>query len=187
MDVKEQQIIAQIRSRDERALEAMTAAYGKICRKTAQNILGNAADADEAFNDALYRAWNTVSSNPPAHLQAYILTLTRRIALDRLRAERREKRGGGEVPVALDELSECIASGDSVESILSRNALRTAMERFLDTLSEEKRRIFIERYTFLMPPDEIARRHATTPAAVRMSLSRMRRALKKHLEEEGLL
>lgn len=187
MNVNEKQIIEQIRSRDERALEAMTAAYGRFCRKTAQNILGNAADADETFNDALYRAWNAIPQNPPAHLQAYLITLTRRIALDRLRAEHREKRGGGEVPVALDELSECIASGDSVEAILSRNALRTSMERFLDTLSEEKRRIFIERYTFLMPVGEIAKRHGTTPAAVKMSLSRMRRALKKHLEEEGLL
>ena len=187
LNADEKQIIEQLLSRDERALEALTDAYGRICRKTAQNILGNAADADEAFNDALYRAWNAIPANPPTHLQAYLVTLTRRIALDRLRADHREKRGGGEVPVALSELEECIASGENVETILNRNALRTEMERFLDTLSDEKRCMFIERYTFLMPPGEIARRHATTTAAVKMSLSRMRKALKKHLEEEGLL
>ena len=180
MAANDTQIIAQITARDERALEALADAYGKICRKTALNILGNPADAEEAFNDALFRAWNAIPMNPPAHLQAYLITLTRRIALDKRRAEGREKRGGGEVPVALSELEECIASGDSVEAALNHNALR-------ETLSDEKRRIFIERYTFLMPPREIARRHAMTSASVRMALGRMRKALKQYLEEEGLL
>ena len=187
LNAKDEQIIAQITARDERALEALTDAYGKICRKTAQNILGNSADADEAFNDALFRAWNAIPMNPPAHLQAYLITLTRRIALDQCRSDSRKKRGGGEVPVALSELEECVASEENVEAILNRNALRTAMNQYLETLSDEKRRIFIERYTFLMPPGDIAKRHAMTTASVRMALSRMRKALKKFLEEEGLL
>ncbi len=187
MNVKDSQIIEQITARDERALDALTDAYGRICRKTAQNILGNAADADEVFNDALFRAWNAIPMNPPVHLQAYLITLTRRIALDRIKAESREKRGGGEVPAALSELEECIASGESIDAILNRNALRTAMNDFLETLSDDKRRIFIERYTFLLSAGEIARRHRTTAPAVKMALSRMRKALKKYLEEEGLL
>ena len=187
MNAKDNRIIEQITARDERALEALTDAYGRICRKTAQNILGNAADADEVYNDALFRAWNAIPMNPPAHLQAYLITLTRRIALDKRRAEGREKRGGGEVPVALSELEECIASGDSVEAALNHNALRDAMNDFLETLSDDKRRIFIERYTFLLSAGEIARRHATTAPAVKMALSRMRKALKQYLEEEGLL
>ena len=187
LNAKDNRIIEQITARDERALEALTAAYGKICRKTAQNILGNTADADEAFNDALFRAWNAIPMNPPAHLQAYLITLTRRIALDKRRAETREKRGGGEVPLALSELEGCIDSGESVEAVLNRNALRTALNDFLETLSDEKRRIFIERYTFLMSAGEIAKRHAMTSASVKMVLSRMRKALRQYLEEEELL
>ena len=60
MAANDTQIIAQITARDERALEALADAYGKICRKTALNILGNPADAEEAFNDALFRAWNAI-------------------------------------------------------------------------------------------------------------------------------
>ena len=187
MNAKDEQIIAQITARDERALEALTDAYGKICRRTAQNILGNSADADEAFNDALFRAWNAIPMNPPAHLQAYLITLTRRIALDMRKSQTRSKRGGGTVPAALSELEECISADSDVEQILNRNALRTAMNQYLETLSDEKRRIFIERYTFLMPPGDIAKRHAMTTASVRMALSRMRKALKKFLEQEGLL
>ena len=98
MNAKDEQIIAQITARDERALEALTDAYGKICRKTAQNILGNSADADEAFNDALFRAWNAIPMNPPAHLQAYLITLTRRIALDKCRADSRKSAAAERFP-----------------------------------------------------------------------------------------
>ncbi len=187
LNAKDKQIIEQITARNERALETLTDAYGKLCRSIAQNILGNAADADEAFNDALYRAWNAIPQNPPAHLQAYIITLTRRIALDRCKAANREKRGGGEVPLALSELGDCVASEENVEAVLNRNVLRTALNEYLDTLSDEKRRIFIERYTMLMPAGEIARRHGMTTAAVNMALSRMRKALRQYLDEEGLL
>lgn len=187
LNAKDKQIIEQITARNERALEALSDAYGKICRKTAQNILGNTADADEAFNDALYRAWNAIPQNPPAHLQAYLITLTRRIALDRCKAANREKRGGGEIPVALSELEECVASDESVEAVLNRNELRNAMNDFLETLSDDKRRIFIERYTFLMPVGEIAAHHGMTAASVKMALSRIRKALRQYLDEEGLL
>ena len=136
--------------------------------------------------------WNRKNSHSGPTWKVYpfsfaSVTVCRRIAIDRRRGALREKRGGGEVPVALSELEECIASGDSVEAALNHNALRDAMNDFLETLSDEKRRIFIERYTFLMPPREIARRHAMTSASVRMALGRMRKALKQYLEEEGLL
>ena len=60
-------IIEQIAARDERALETLAALYGEICRRTARNILGSDADAEEALNDALYRAWNAIPASPPVH------------------------------------------------------------------------------------------------------------------------
>ena len=187
MNRTDRQIIEQIAERDERALEAMTAEYGAVCRRIAQNILGSPADAEETCNEAFFRAWNAIPAHPPVHLQAYLITLTRRIALDRQRTESRLKRGGGEIPLALDELSECIASPESVEQTLDRKALQAEIDRFLGSLTAEKRRIFIERYTMLMPVQDIAQHHAMTAEAVRMTLSRMRRKLRELLEKEGYL
>lgn len=187
MHQNDKHIIERIAARDERALEAMAAAYGAVCRRTAQNILSSAADVEEVCNDALFRAWNAIPAHPPEHLQAYLITLTRRIALDKHRAESRIKRGGGEVPLALDELAECIAARDSVEAAVDRNTLKAEIDRFLGRLSTEKRRIFIERYVMLMPVSDIAARHAMTADAAKMALSRMRKALRTQLEQEGYL
>lgn len=187
MQTDEKQIIALIQSHDEQALQMLTDAYGDLCKRIALNILGNERDAEETFNDALYNAWNAIPSNPPEHLQAYLITLTRRAAINRYRADNRQKRGGGQVPVALSELEECIASGENVEAQISRNALRDEMNRFLGALSASKRRIFMERYGALMPIRDIAILHGMTEDAVKKALSRMRQALRKHLEEEGYL
>ena len=61
------------------------------------------------------------------------------------------------------------------------------MNRFLGALSASKRRIFMERYGALMPIRDIAILHGMTEDAVKKALSRMRQALRKHLEEEGYL
>ncbi|MBR4200816.1 MAG: sigma-70 family RNA polymerase sigma factor [Oscillospiraceae bacterium] len=180
-------IIQQIAARDERAIEAMAAAYGTVCRRIAKNILGNAADAEEVCNEALFRAWNAIPAHPPVHLQAYLITLTRRIAFDLLKTNNRFKRGGGDVPLALEELAECVAAPDSVEAAIDRSTLKAEIDRFLDRLSAEKRRIFIERYTMLMPTAEIAAAHGMQENAVRMALCRMRKALRQTLEKEGYL
>ena len=187
MQTDEKQLIAQIQARDEQVLQVLSDIYGGLCRRTAYNILNNERDAEEAFNDALYNAWNAIPANPPEHLQAYLLTLTRRIAINRYRSETRQKRGGGQVPVALEELNECIASGENVEAQISRNALLAEMNRFLGSVSASKRRIFLERYGSLMPVREIAAQHGMTEDAVKKALSRMRQALRKHLEQEGYL
>ena len=187
MQTDEKQIIALIQSRDERAIQMMTEAYGDICRRTAMNILGNERDAEETFDDALLSAWNAIPTNPPEHLQAYLIILTRRAAINRYRADNRQKRGGGQVPVALSELEECIASGENVEVQISRNALLAEMNRFLGALSANKRRIFMERYGALMPIRDIAIQHGMTEDAVKKALSRMRQALRNHLDEEGYL
>lgn len=187
MQTDEKQLIAQIQARDEHALEVMYDAYGDLCRRTAYNILNNERDAEEAFNDALYNAWNAIPANPPAHLQAYLLTLTRHIAINRYRTETRQKRGGGQVPVALEELNECLASGENVEAQISRNAMLAEMNRFLGSVSSSKRRIFLARYGTLMSVREIAAEYGMYEDAVKKALSRMRQALRKHLEQEGYL
>ena len=187
MNSTDQKIIANIIARDERALEELSAVYGDLCRNIARNILNNPQDAEEALNDALFQAWNAVPKQPPAHLQAYLITLTRRIALDRCKSENRLKRGGGQVPAVLSELENCISADDNVEQITDRRALTEAVNRFLETLPAEKRRVFIERYSFLMSAEEIAKRHGMSSAAVSMQLSRTRARLKKFLKGEDLL
>lgn len=97
-----------------------------------------------------------------------------------------KKRGSGQIPLALDELHECIPSSDSTEQIVDDLVLADVFNRFLASLSKDKRIIFMRRYWYLSPIAEIAEDYAISESKVKMSLFRLRKALKQALEEEGI-
>ena len=108
-------------ARDERAISETQQQYGGLCKRFADRILENSEDSEECVNDVLLKAWNTIPPQQPENLAAYLTTLTRHIALDRLKASRRLRRGGGQTAAVLDELSECIPAPDSVEAEYETN------------------------------------------------------------------
>ena len=75
----------------------------------------------------------------------------------------------------------------SVEDALSHRLLTAAVERFLDTLSDDAQTIFVERYHNETAPREIAEKFGLSGVYVRKSLMQTRRKLKHFLNEEGLL
>ena len=81
--------------RSERAVYLTHQRYGGLCTRVAQNILGNPADAEECVNDAYLKVWESIPPACPASLQAFLLRITRNLALDRFRAKGRRKRDEG--------------------------------------------------------------------------------------------
>lgn len=59
---------------------------------------------------------------------------TRNLALNRWEKQHAQKRGGGQLPLAPEELSECIPAADSVEQAMEEWELTALLEGFLDTL-----------------------------------------------------
>lgn len=102
--------------------------------------------------------------------------LTRRRAVDRVRRLTAKKRGGGVYLVALDELGDCIP-GDSAPAE-DTDALREAIDIFLDSLSAEDRTIFIGRYFALESIESLAESSGTTKNTIHIRLSRMRKKLR---------
>lgn len=90
------EIIGLYWERSENALSESRRRYGRLCGRIAENILGSREDAEECFNDALFAAWNAIPPERPDSLSAYLAGITRNQALTRLKARRRQKRGGGE-------------------------------------------------------------------------------------------
>lgn len=160
--------------------------YGAYCRKIAYNICGNNYDAEECVNETLFRSWNLMPDKRPTMLGAFLGRITRNIALNLVKAENRVKRGGGELLLALDELSECVPSTFSVEREVEQRELQTLIARFIATLSPEERRIFILRYWHLAPVREIADTLGFSQAKVKSSLFRARNKLRNYIEEEML-
>ena len=91
-------------ARQERALEETDRKYGGYCWTIAHNILRSREDTEECVNDTWLKAWHAMPPQRPAILSSFLGTITRNLSLDRFKASRTGKRGGGRVVMALEEL-----------------------------------------------------------------------------------
>ena len=91
------------------------------------------------------------------------------------------------MPVALEELSECVAGGEDVAREYLTRELGEAVDRFLRSLSRRDCDLFLGRYYFLCTTFELGNRYGISEAHVRAALSRVRRKLRRYLEKQGYL
>lgn len=182
--MEDRQIIELYFSRHESAIAETDIKYGRFCRYIAYQILRNHEDSEEVTNDTYLKTWNTIPPNYPESLKGYVGMISNQLALDRYDAQNAAKRGGGEIPLALDELSESLPDSEG-EDICNEIALRDSLNIFLGSLPQKTRNIFVRRYWYVSEIAEIARDHSMSEAAVAMLLHRTRKKLKKHLEKEG--
>ena len=181
----DQHIVELYFKRDEQALDITQKKYGKLCHTVAMNILSNREDTEECVNDTYLQAWNAIPPERPTLLGAYLCRITRNLAINRYRADRREKRGAGEAALAIDELSECLAD-TAGEGFADSIVLRDALNGFLRTLPDPTRSVFVQRYWYVCPIADIARDFGMTESRVKMILHRTRNRLREHLIKEGI-
>ena len=181
------QILELFAARDERALSAAKQQYENGCFKIALQILRRREDAEEAVNDMWLKVWDSIPPAKPEKLFAYLSAAVRNCALDQLAARNAAKRGAGEYPAALEELSDCLASDENPEKQVDAKLLSDAIGTFLDGISADARTIFVERYTRLTPVNEIAEKFGISVSKVKISLMRTRNKLKTYLKKEGWL
>ena len=171
-------------TRSERALAETIARYGRRCHTVAYRILHSREDSEECVNDACLRAWESIPPRRPENFPAFLYKLTRNAALHRCERRNAQKRGGGQVPLAIEELRECTGNGgDRTAEDLT---IREALNRFLAGLSQESRIIFLRRYWFCDSYEDIAEQTGLTVKNVSVRLTRMRRKLKQYLLEKGV-
>jgi RNA polymerase sigma-70 factor (ECF subfamily) len=170
--------------RDERALAETEGKYGKACRALALRITQSREDAEECTSDALLSAWNSIPPARPSPLLAYLLRIARNLALNRARYNVAKKRSGNAGSVS-EELDELVSGAESVESEVERRELLSEINAFLKALSTEKRVMFVKRYWHYESIEAIARALAKSENSVTVTLSRLRAALRDHLQKRG--
>ena len=185
--MEDRQIVALYWQRDPLAIEQTQQKYGRYLAKVAYHILYDLEDCAESVNDTYMAAWNAIPPHSPQSLCAFLSKLTRRIAIDMLRKKQSAKRGGGEYEVSLEELSQCLPGGhDPEESVTSRELVK-AIEKFLLTLPEKTRNVFIGRYFYMDSVKEVARYCGLSESNAKVILHRTRIALGEYLKKEGYL
>ena len=186
-DTDDPKIIDLYWDRSENAITETAAKYGRYCTSIAYGILRSHEDAQECVSDAYLTAWNAIPPRRPADLGTYLGKITRNLSIDRLRSRSREKRGGGEVPLALEELEEVVAGSDSPENAAVRKELIASLNRFLSELTRQERYIFVRRYWYLDSLGDIAKSTGFSGSKVASTLFRLRGRLKRQLIKEELL
>ena len=175
----QKQILRLLNARDERALSILSDTSGWLLRSLARRILGSESDAEECVNDVLLEVWDTIPPESPESVSSYACMLTRRTAIDRMRLNTAQKRGGKDYQASLDELAEIPANEDSDE-------LTCIIEEFLDSLSETDRALFMGRYYGFEPVKSLAARLGLSTNAASLRLLRMREKLRTLLTERGI-
>lgn len=184
--LEDKQIIELFLSRSEQAIYEAEIKYGRYCHKIAFNILGNDEDSEECVNDALMRLWSSIPPNEPQSLSSFVGRITRNLALDRLRQKNSDKRGGGEIPLVLDEISEFVSGGDQIERLHESQEITDALNSFLGELGKVERGVFMRRYWLLETVADVAEHYGLTVSNTTTMLFRLRKKLKKHLMKEGI-
>ena len=181
------QIVSLYWDRDETAIACTEKKYGRYLAKIAYNILADREDCRESVNDTYLAAWNSMPPHRPNVLSAYLGKLTRRISIDLFRKKNAQKRFAGEYALSLQELEECVSGGNTTEEALDCQLLAQEIEKYLRTIGEETRNVFIARYYYLDPVKQIAACCRISESKVKILLHRARQGLWEHLQKEGFV
>ncbi len=173
--------------RSEQAIQETDTKYGRFCYSIAYNVLSSREDAQECVSDTYLAAWNSLPPHRPTVLTAFLGKLTRRISINRWYSLSAWKRGGGQIPLVLEELAEFESRGPSTEEIAIGKEAQAALNRFLAALPEAERKVFLRRYFLLDPVAEIAESFGFSEPKVTSMLHRTRLKLRKALTQEGYL
>ena len=183
--MEDSQIIALYFQRDENAIRETDGKYGKLCYSIAYNILANREDSEESVSDTYLAAWRSMPPKRPVVLSAFLGKIARHLSIDRWRRKSADKRGGGEAVLALEELENCVSGTRSMEESYQRRELTVLINRFLDSLPEMERNVFLCRYWYADSIQDVADTFGFSAAKVNSMLYRTRQKLRKALAKEG--
>ena len=147
-------------------------------------LLQNKEEVKECVNDTYLKTWNSIPPQRPNILKAYIGKITRNLAINQYE-KRKSKKRDYTLEIALEVLNECISS-NNVEKEFDNIELVNALNNFLSVLSQEKRKIFLERYWYLYSIKEISLKNKISENNVKIILLRIREQLRNYLKEGGL-
>lgn len=171
--------------RDEQAIIESDRKYGSMCHSIALRLLELQEDAEECVNDTWHTAWKKMPPDRPNALGAFLGRITRNLSISRWRRNHAKKRYSG-MEVLLSELEDCVPAPGTVEEDVDRLHLAQVISDWLDSLTEEDRWLFVRRYWYGDQVKELAAERGEQANSLSQRLLRLRKALRIHLESEGV-
>lgn len=142
--------------------------------------LGERDEVEEVVQDAFVRAFEALGTfRADAQFRTWLLTIAKRVVLDRRRRERRRRDD-----VAVDE-THAATAGDALDALVTAEGagrIRAA----LATLSPLQRQVFVLRVTDGLPYEEIAGLVDSTAGACRVHYHNAVKLLRARVDDDGL-
>ena len=146
-------------------------------QRVALRLLGNAEDAEDMVQEVYMKLWSKRDALPDVQdVEAYCVTLTKNMCIDRLRIAEADKADVDEVPTML-------AATDDVEAQVERHDAVEQVQRIIGTLPEHQQQVITLRDMEDCSFEEIAEQTGLTAVNVRMLLSRARRTIRERFKK----
>jgi RNA polymerase sigma factor (sigma-70 family) len=143
--------------------------HRSLLNAVAYRVLGRWSDAEDVVQDAWLR-WCTVDVEQVENAEGYLVRVTTRLAIDRLRsaASRRETYVGPWLPEPI------LTAPDHADDVARSESVSLAMLLVLESLSPLERAVFVLHEAFGYSHSEIATIIERSPESVRQTASRAR-------------
>lgn len=165
-------LVLRARAGDEAAFTILVERYRQQVYRLAFRLLGNAADADDAAQEAFVRAYVHLGAyQPGSSFRAWLLAIAAHWCIDQRRRTR---------PVSLDTIADggqAGAGGDDPEVCWLRREGRQAVRQIVEHLPPHYRQIILLRYWHDLTYVELSDALGQPISTVRMRLFRARRRL----------
>ncbi len=146
-------------------------------QRVALRLLGNAEDAEDMVQEVYMKLWNKRDALPDVKdVEAYCVTLTKNMCIDRLRMAEMEKADVDEVPTML-------AATDDVEAQVERHDAVEQVKQIIETLPEHQQQVITLRDMEDCSFEEIAEQTGLTAVNIRMLLSRARKTIRERFKK----
>lgn len=178
-DVKEQEMIELLRSKDETGMHELLVHCGPLMRYVIAPILPNPQDQEDCLSEAAMQVWKNIGQFNPRRgsWNAWLTAVARNHALN--------YRRGAQAHPSIEELSSDIPSpGLNPEEEMLRQERKAAVNGALRRLSVKDRTLFFRKYYYLQSTAQIASEMGMTERAVEGKLYRIKKQLRKLLGGE---
>ena len=177
------ELVERIRQGDQSALDVLYRRYSSPVYSLVWKILQNAEEAEDVALDVFWQVWRQADRYDPSRgaPPAWIFTLARSRAIDRLRARsRREDRTVSidDPGLNIDPLDDNASPDEVVSFRQNRDAVRAAMTKLSAVQREAVELAFLKGMTHVEIAEKLGQPLGTVKTRIRQGLIRLR----KHLD-----
>lgn len=173
MEITDDNVVEQLRQRNQKAIEYIVDVYGGLIKSVVyRHMRGFEAYSDECVNDVLFSVWNNIDKFDPEKnsLKNWIGALSKYKSIDYKRKYFRD--------LEQNELDENTASTDSPETQVLKSELDSEVTSMLEFLKPRDRRLFLDHYIKGKDIDELSADYGMKESVIYNRLSRGRKKIR---------